>query len=113
MTTDDSGRRAAPLTRRGFIEQLGLGIGGSALVMSAMRSWELMAQSAGPRPVYSGRSTGTKVIILGAGISGMTTAYELGKLGYNVSILEARDRVGGVNYTARRGSTPSEKSRAS
>jgi monoamine oxidase len=108
MAADDSGRRGAPITRRGFLEQVGIGAGGSALMMSAMRSWELMAQSAGPRPTYSGRSTGTKVIVLGAGISGMTTTYELGKLGYNVSILEARDRVGGVNYTARRGSTHTE-----
>ena len=40
-------------TRRGFLEQFGL-VGGSALVMSAMRSWELMAAQAGPRPVLSG-----------------------------------------------------------
>jgi monoamine oxidase len=109
MTTNDSGRSGTvPLTRRSFLEQFGLGVGGSAFVMSAMRSWDLMAQSAGPRPVYSGRSTGTTVLILGAGISGMTTAYELGKLGYHVSILEARDRVGGVNYTARHGSSHTE-----
>jgi len=94
------------LTRRGFLEQFGL-VGGSALVMSAMRSWDLMAQ-AGPRPMLSGRANGTKVIVLGAGVSGLTTAYELGKLGYNVSILEARDRVGGVNWTLRKGSTHTE-----
>lgn len=53
------------LTRRTFLEQFGL-VGGSALVMSAMRSWDLMAAQAGPRPVLSGRATGTKVIVLGA-----------------------------------------------
>ena len=95
------------LTRRTFLERLGL-TGGTALVMSAMRSWELMAAQAGPRPVLSGRPNGTKVIVLGAGVSGMTVAYELGKLGYAVSILEARDRVGGVNWTIRRGTTHTE-----
>ena len=75
--------------------------------MSAMRSWDLMAQ-AGPRPVLSGRANGTKVVVLGAGVSGLTVGYELGKLGYNVRILEARDRVGGVNWTLRRGSTHTE-----
>jgi monoamine oxidase len=95
------------LTRRTFLERLGL-TGGSALVMSAMRSWELMAAQAGPRPALSGRPNGTKVIVLGAGVSGMTVAYELGKLGYTVSILEARDRVGGVNWTIRRGTTHTE-----
>jgi len=96
-----------PLTRRTFLEQFGL-VGGSTLVMSAMRSWELMANQAGPRPVLSGRSEGTRVIVLGAGVSGMTVGYELGKLGYNVRILEARDRVGGVNWTLRRGATHTE-----
>jgi monoamine oxidase len=95
------------LTRRTFLEQFGL-VGGSTLVMTAMRSWDLMAAQAGPRPVLSGRPNGTKVIILGAGVSGMTVGYELGKLGYNVSILEARDRVGGVNFTARRGASHTE-----
>ena len=95
------------LTRRTFLEQFGL-VGGSTLVMTAMRSWELMAAQAGPRPVLSGRANGTKVVILGAGVSGMAVGYELGKLGYNVSILEARDRVGGVNWTLRRGATHTE-----
>ena len=65
-------------------------------------------EQAGPRPVLSGRPNGTKVIILGAGVSGMAVGYELGKLGYSVRVLEARDRVGGVNWTLRRGSTHTE-----
>src|ERR1700751_2840808 len=98
---------AFPQTRRGFLEKFGLA-GGSALVMSAMRSWNLMAQDAGPRPVLSGRPGGTRGIVLGAGVSGLTTCYELSKLGYNVRILEARDRVGGVNWTLRHGATHTE-----
>src|SRR5262245_61958250 len=107
MTVKQSGNGAFPLTRRSFLEQFGL-VGGSALVMSAMRSWDLMAAQAGPRPVRSGRPNGTRVIVLGAGVSGMTVGYELGKLGYKVSILEARDRVGGVNFSVRRGATHTE-----
>src|SRR5215468_9974394 len=107
MILKDSGRGAFPQTRRDFLERFGL-VGGSALVMSAMRSWNLMAQDAGPRPVLSGRPNGTKVIVLGAGVSGLTVCYELAKLGYNVHILEARDRVGGVNWTLRRGATHTE-----
>jgi monoamine oxidase len=108
MTTKDSGRAAAlPLTRRGFLEQFGM-VGGSALVMSAMRSWDLLAAQAGPKPVLSGRASGTKVVVLGAGISGLTAAYELHKLGYTVSVIEARDRVGGVDWSVRRGATHTE-----
>lgn len=36
-----------------------------------------------------------QIIILGAGLSGLTTAYQLKKAGLNSTILEARDRVGG------------------
>jgi monoamine oxidase len=100
-------RDGVPLTRRSFLERAGF-VGGSAFVMSAMQSWDLMAAQAGARPVLSGRPKGTNVVVLGAGVSGMTVAYELGKLGYTVSVLEARDRVGGVNWTIRRGTTHTE-----
>jgi monoamine oxidase len=106
MPLTDSKTGSGPLTRRTFIEQFGL-VGGSTLAMTAMRSWDLMAQ-AGPRPVLTGRPTGTRVVVLGAGVSGLTVGYELTKLGYDVKILEARDRVGGVNWTLRRGSTHTE-----
>ena len=36
-----------------------------------------------------------KIFILGAGLSGLTTAYQLKKAGIQSTILEARDRVGG------------------
>jgi len=36
-----------------------------------------------------------KVIVVGAGLGGLCAAYELNGLGYNVTVLEARDRVGG------------------
>jgi monoamine oxidase len=96
-----------PLTRRRFLEQLGA-VGGTSLVMSAMASWDLMAGQAGPRPALSGRPAGSRVIVLGAGVSGLTIGYELGKLGYDYRILEARDRVGGLAWTIRRGTEHTE-----
>jgi monoamine oxidase len=96
-----------PLTRRRFLERLGL-IGGTSLVMTAMNSWEMMAGQAGHRPALTGRPANAKVLILGAGISGLTVGYELSKLGYNFRILEARDRVGGLCWTVRRGSEHTE-----
>jgi len=44
------------------------------------------------------------VAIIGAGPAGLAAAYELGKAGYHCTILEARDRAGGRNWTVRRGS---------
>ena len=90
-------------TRRRFLEQLGL-VGGASLVMTALQSWDLMAGQAGVRPSLTGRPTsGTKVLVLGAGVSGLVLGYELGKLGYDYQILEARARVGGLCWTARAG----------
>jgi monoamine oxidase len=95
------------LTRRRFLEQLGLA-GGTSLVLSAMTSWDLMAGAAGQRPALSGRPARNKVLVLGAGVSGLVVAYELGKLGYDCQLLEARDRVGGLAWTVRRGTEHTE-----
>jgi monoamine oxidase len=95
------------LTRRRFLEELGL-VGGTSLVMSAMTSWELMAGQAGQRPLLSGRPARTRVLVLGAGVSGLVIAYELGRLGYDYHVLEARDRVGGLAWTVRRGTEHTE-----
>lgn len=44
-----------------------------------------------------------KVIIIGAGLSGLTSAYFLKKSGFSCTILEARDRIGGRISTLRAG----------
>src|ERR1700752_548476 len=98
--------RSAP-TRRRFLEHLGA-VGGSSLVMTAMSSWDLMAGQAGVGPALTGRPAKPDVVVLGAGISGLVAAYELSKLGYDYRMLEARDRVGGINWTVRRGSEHTE-----
>ena len=46
---------------------------------------------------------GKKVIVVGAGIGGLVSAYELQRAGFDVTVFEARDRVGGRNWTLRRG----------
>lgn len=51
---------------------------------------------------------GRKVIILGAGLAGLTTAYELSKLGYDCTVLEARGRSGGRVWTVRGGTKETE-----
>ena len=63
-----------------------------------------------PRPsdfTLTGRSA-RNVLVLGAGIAGLTTAYELGKAGYRVTLLEGRARPGGRNWTVRGGDTETD-----
>src|ERR1700747_3706975 len=42
-----------------------------------------------------------RVVVVGAGIAGLTAAYELVKQGHEVQLLEARMRAGGRVYTSR------------
>jgi monoamine oxidase len=107
MTTTRSSRSRSPLTRRRFLGHLGA-VGGSSLVMTALSSWDLMAGEAGKRPALSGRPRNAKVLVLGAGVSGLALGYELSRLGYDFHILEARDRVGGLVWTVRGGTTHTE-----
>ena len=46
---------------------------------------------------------GASVLILGAGLAGMTAALELRKAGYKVQVLEFNGRAGGRNWTLRGG----------
>src|SRR5580698_450619 len=107
MTTTPSSPFHSALTRRRFLGHLGA-VGGSSLVMTALSSWDLMAGEAGTRPALSGRPRNAKVLVLGAGVSGLALGYELSRLGYDFHILEARDRVGGLVWTVRGGTTHTE-----
>ena len=49
----------------------------------------------------SGRGRG-RVVVVGAGLAGLTAAFELDRKGWEVTVLEARDRVGGRCRTFRR-----------
>jgi len=101
--------KSAPLTRRSFIESLG-GVGGTALVMAGMSALGFGIESAAGAtpPSLMGGSKGKKIVILGSGMAGLSSAYELTKVGYEVTVLEARQRVGGRSYTARRGTQLTE-----
>ncbi|WP_053387192.1 flavin monoamine oxidase family protein [Leucobacter japonicus] len=43
------------------------------------------------------------VVVIGAGLAGLTTAWELEKSGHRCTVLEARDRVGGRTWSERLG----------
>lgn len=57
---------------------------------------------------HLGHRSPARVVILGGGIAGLVSAYELGKAGYDCTIIEPRGRAGGRNFTARRGTTQTD-----
>ena len=99
------------VTRRRFLERVGLAGGSVALyeTMTALGLINLPEAWAGPPQLPAGSGTGKKVVILGAGIGGLTAAYELIKANYQVQIFELTERAGGRNHTARRGTVLVEK----
>lgn len=77
-------------------------------MLGAMNAWELMGQPSPPKPVWRGTDPDTRVIVLGGGLSGLVVGYELGKLEYDYTVLEARDWVGGLMWSVRRGDMHTE-----
>lgn len=93
----------AGMTRRQFLHQIGRSLGAAA-VMNTMTAWGLLGTSAQEAPpVLDGDPNGTSVVVLGAGPGGCAAAYELIQLGYDVTILEAQEHVGGHALTVRSG----------
>ena len=69
----------------------------------------LRAESAYKGPIkLDGDPKGASVLILGAGLAGMTAALELRKAGYKVQVLEFNSRPGGRNWTLRGGDSFTE-----
>jgi monoamine oxidase len=93
------------LSRRQFLTDTGMLAGGTYPAMLALGML-------GGAPVKSlpaePNGAGKHIIILGAGLAGMACAYELTKLGYQCTILEARNRSGGRCWSVRKNSTNTE-----
>lgn len=104
-------KKKKSVTRRRFLEQVGLAGGSAALyeTMTALGLINLPEVWAGPPQLPQGSGAGKSVVILGAGIGGLTAAYELMRAGYQCQIIELTDRAGGRNHTARRGTVLTEK----
>jgi monoamine oxidase len=92
-------------TRRDFLMRVGQA-GGYSAAFATMQSLGLMpmkAQEAKPIEAIAGVGKGVKIVIAGGGVAGLVTAYEARKLGYEVTVLEPRNRPGGRAWSARGG----------
>ncbi|MFJ2742154.1 flavin monoamine oxidase family protein [Streptomyces sp. NPDC087440] len=99
-------------SRRSFLKQVGAA-GGAGAMFATMGALGLAPTAAADarepafRAPRSGDFTlkgrGAAKVVVGGGIAGLASAYELGKAGYDCTVLEARDRSGGRNFTVRGG----------
>lgn len=93
------------ISRRDFLMRIGQA-GGYSAAFTTMQSLGLLpmkAIAAEPIAAAAGIGKGFKIVVLGGGVSGLVTAYEAKKLGYEVTLLEARHRPGGRAWSARNG----------
>lgn len=95
------------MKRREFIRRAGLISGGGYTAMMGLGM--LPAAPMNTIRANKNRSNDTPpVVILGAGLAGLTASYELQKLGIPSVILEARNRPGGRLWTVRGGDSETE-----
>jgi monoamine oxidase len=112
------------MRRRDFLTKIGV-VGGAGALYATMDALGIVASPTNAPAAWAkearawrppsasdfglrGTGRGTNVLVVGAGIAGLVTAYELGKAGYRVTIVEARERPGGRNWTVRNGTVETE-----
>jgi monoamine oxidase len=99
---------SARMDRRSLLRLVGT-VAGSAVMYQAMTELGYAGESDFTGPIeLDGDPKGASVLILGAGMAGMTAAYELRKAGYKVHILEYNARPGGRNWSLYGGDTYTE-----
>src|SRR5438094_9535685 len=74
------------ITRRTFLKQSTIAVAGASLARL---------------PIITATVAPKKILIIGAGMAGLSAGYELSQAGHDVTILEARMRPGGRVHTLR------------
>ena len=85
-------------TRREFLRAGGML--GAGLALAACTGGSKRERGSAPPPSTRPTVSGARVVVVGAGLAGLTAAYRLAQAGAVVRLFESRDRVGGRCWTA-------------
>ena len=90
-------------TRRQLLAMIGKTAGATAMYQ-AMTTLGFASESSFKQEMdLKGAPAGASTVILGAGLGGLTAAYELRKADYKVTVLEYQNRGGGRSWTLNSG----------
>jgi monoamine oxidase len=98
MSIDEVTHRASAISRRNFLRSSAVAAG--SLVLASCTSGTDREQ-ASPSTDGSSSADTPRVVIVGAGLAGLTAAYRLQQAGVTAHVYEARDRIGGRCWSAR------------
>ncbi|WP_255606319.1 flavin monoamine oxidase family protein [Nitratireductor rhodophyticola] len=96
------------MSRRDLLTMIGATAGGAALYQAMTTLGHARASTYQGPIKLQGDPGAVKVLILGAGLAGMAAALELRAAGYEVELLEFREKAGGRCWTLRGGDTYAE-----
>jgi monoamine oxidase len=100
FSSDEALWRASTLTRRTFLRSTAL-LGAGLAVAACTSDRSSTRSSASIAPSGIGSDNEPQVVVVGAGLAGLTAAYRLNQAGISVRVFEARDRVGGRCWSSR------------
>jgi len=91
------------MTRRELLTAVGMTAGSAAMYHAMATLGHAQESTYQGRIELEGEPNGRRVLVLGAGLAGLTAALELRDAGYEVQVLEYRGKAGGRCWTLRGG----------